>query len=167
MSTAIPDAPTFDPPVRVDPNQKDQEGLLEGKFSRVWLGWFLAQNRALQDLQASLPVSTQAFSLISGPGPITFSVSVTMRRAGTLNIFANLEQAWVTAAPSWLIEVLVDGAVVNTSGTISNTWQNLLCMNVQKQVSAGTHNVTVRWTVGSANGILEYMVLNVFPVYTT
>lgn len=166
MSTQVPDAPTFLEPVEVSPEKKN-DGSLLGKFNKVWLGWLLALNRAVQDLQFSLPVAAQTFSLVSGPGPITTTATVTMRRPGTLNIVCSIVQTWATAAPSWSVDILVDGAPVMGTGTIANTWENVVSLTYQASLSAGTHTFAVRWTAGNANATLSALNITGFPVYTT
>lgn len=161
----IPDAPTYENPVVVKPDIVRDH--FEGNFTEGWRGWFLALGRAVLDLQSEVPVSASMFSLTSGPGPITVQVTLTMRRPGTLNIMGSIVQTWATAAPSWDVDIAVDGSNVNTTGTISNTWQNVVTLLDQTTVSAGTHTVLLRWTAGNANATLASMVLNVFPAYTS
>lgn len=153
MSTRLPD-----PPTTVEP-------ILNGKFVQNWIGWFLALQLGVQDLQVSVPIAVTAAGPISGPGPVSISIPITMRRPGTLTVFCNLLQEWVTAAPSWKVEIQVDTTVYST-GVISNSWQSLVSPTVQMPVGAGAHNVVFTWTAGNANAFLDNISLVVFPTYT-
>lgn len=164
MSTRVPDAPTYSNPVVVGTAVVGDH--YEGKFSANWLGWLLAQNRAVQDLQASIPISISAFGPVAGPGPITMSMNVTMRRTGTLNIIANVIQFWQTAPPPWEITITVDATIYST-GVMSNAWQSVISPMVQVGVGPGLHTVSITWRTGDSNGSALAITMDVFPAYTS
>ena len=166
MSTNIPDAPTYASPVIVGTELVGDH--YEGKFSANWLGWFLALNRAIGDLQAQLPISVQAVGPFQGPTPITISTPVTMRRAGVVTVLGNVIQQFTSPPPAWQVRIQVDATVYTTGvlGTGSD-WQYVINPMIQVPVDAGTHNISFQWLVLDNHGQLENISLVVFPVYTS
>jgi hypothetical protein len=121
----------------------------------------------VQDLQASVPVNSQFFSLVAGPGPVSLTCNITMRRAGVIIVLGCITQTWATAAPSWNVTVSVDGTGVYNSGTIANTWQNILSPSFAQSLAAGSHSVVMTWTAGNANATISAAALSLFPIYTS
>lgn len=164
MSVKVPDAPTLTPPVTVSPVQVGDHFV--GRFSDNWLGWLLAMNRAVQDLQASIPISSQVFGPAPGPGPYRLFVDVTARRPAVLNVIGCAIQLFGATAPSWELIVQVDG-VVQSTGIIANTWQTVIEMAFQFPVDAGLHTVQVAWASTTADATINSLSLLVFPAYTS
>lgn len=166
MSTRVPDAPTYSNPVIVGTAVVGDH--LEGKFSANWLGWLLSLNRAVQDLQASIPVSAQAVGPITGPGLVNVGVQVTMRRSGVVTIIGNVIQNFTAPPPAWQVRIHVDTVVYSTGvlGTGAD-WQYVITPMIQVPVDAGTHSISLDWQTLDNHGILIASSIAVFPAYTS